>query len=158
MTSKFVELIGWCGEHLVHAQALVPLSKRLNPLLASLLDSLLAAHNALDLLQDGVPGLELKEWNVLVNTVGNKIMSTLSEEEIGLLSSRQVGDSVTGVEHGWALISWEVGVWADGDGFVVSEIAVKSCQYVTLKCNFDDWKGKAQTCHHGKPSPIHSHH
>ena len=112
---------------LVHTKRLVLFSKRLNTLLTNLLHGFLASDDALDLLKDSVPSLELEEWHILVDTISDEIMSSLCEEKISLLSSRQIGDSVTGVEHGWALIRWEVCVGTDGDGFVVSEITVKSC-------------------------------
>lgn len=53
-------------------------------------------------------------------------MALLGEEEISLLSGREIGDTVTGVEHGWALVSGESSVGADGAALVVTEAAVES--------------------------------
>lgn len=50
-------------------------------------------------------------------------MALLGEEEISLLGSREIGDSVTGVEQGWSLVSGEGGVGTDGAALVVTEAA-----------------------------------
>jgi hypothetical protein len=50
-------------------------------------------------------------------------MALLGEEEISLLGGRKVGDSVTGVEHGWSLVGGEGGVGTDGAALVVTEAA-----------------------------------
>ena len=51
-------------------------------------------------------------------------VALLGEEEIGLTSSGQVGDTVAGVEQSWALVGRQLGVWAEGEGLVVAEAAV----------------------------------
>lgn len=54
---------------------------------------------------------------------GRHTMALLGEEEISLLGGRKIGDSVTGVEHGWSLVGGEGGVGTDGAALVVAEAA-----------------------------------
>jgi hypothetical protein len=51
-------------------------------------------------------------------------MALLGEEEISLLGGRQIGDTVTSVEHSWALVGGEGSIGADGAALVVTEAAV----------------------------------
>jgi hypothetical protein len=51
-------------------------------------------------------------------------VALLSEEEIGLAGSGQVGDAVACVEESWALVGGELGVGAESEGLVVAEVAV----------------------------------
>jgi hypothetical protein len=50
-------------------------------------------------------------------------MALLGEEEISLLGGREIGDSVTGVEHSWSLVGGEGGVGTDRAALVVTETA-----------------------------------
>lgn len=54
---------------------------------------------------------------------GRHTMALLGEEEISLLGGREIGDSVTGVEHGWSLVGGEGGVGTDCAALVVTEAA-----------------------------------
>lgn len=50
-----------------------------------------------------------------------RTVTLLGEEEVGLASGGEVGHAVAGVEEGGALVSGELGVGAEGEGFVVAE-------------------------------------
>lgn len=51
----------------------------------------------------------------------DRTVTLLGEEEVGLASSGEVGDAVAGVEEGGTLVGGELGVGAEGEGFVVAE-------------------------------------
>jgi hypothetical protein len=88
-------------------------------------------------------------------------MALLGEEEISLLGGRQIGDTVTGVEHGWALVSGEGSVGADGAALVVTEAAVKQLvlAFCSLDYNLGGVRGRGKlTSRHGRQSPIPSPH
>ena len=50
-------------------------------------------------------------------------VALLGEEKVGLACSREVRDTVTGVEESRALVGGELGVGAESEGFVVAEAA-----------------------------------
>lgn len=50
-------------------------------------------------------------------------MALLGEEEVGLAGSREVRDTVTGVEESRTLVGGELSVGAESEGLVVAETA-----------------------------------
>jgi len=88
-----------------------------------LLHGLLAGDDALDLREDGGPGVEFEEGHVLLDAVGDEIVALLGEEQVRLLGGREVGDAVAGVEHRWSLALGQRRVGPDCPALVVSKAA-----------------------------------
>lgn len=108
--------------HLTGCQIL--LTRLLRPLLRHLGRRLAALHHGLHLAMDVAEIAEHLEREAFALAIRDEVVSNLGEQEVGLAGRGKIGYAVAAVEEGGTLGGRELGVRADGEGFVVSKVAV----------------------------------
>lgn len=57
-------------------------------------------------------------------------MSLLGEEKVSLFGSREVGYTISSIEHGGPLAGREIGIWADLKRLVVAKVTIVCISFI----------------------------